>query len=101
MWLSSPPMLFSFCQDRSIALTVIRRSLFLVFFLLAMASTKSQDLLLFLSCSLMLSCILLLLIKAYVEVHMEIRGGTPFPTWKYTFTYVEVHFSLHGGTPIN
>ncbi len=48
---------------------------------------------------LLFSCFLLLLIKAYAEVRVEIRGGTTIPTRRYGTPYAEVRFSIRGSTP--
>ncbi len=44
------------------------------------------------------SWILLLPIKAYAEVRVEIRGGTPLPTRKYGKAYAQVRNAIRGGT---
>jgi len=48
---------------------------------------------------LLFSCFLLLPIKAYAEVRVEIRGGTTIPTRRYGTSYAEVRFSIRGSTP--
>ena len=47
------------------------------------------------SCSLVISCFL---IKAYGEVHVDIRGSSHFCTGKFTKTYGEVHISVRGSS---
>jgi len=47
---------------------------------------------------LLFSCFLLLPIKAYAEVRVEIRGGTTIPTRRYGTPYAEVRFSIRGST---
>jgi hypothetical protein len=52
--------------------------------------------LLFLYCSLVISCNLLLPIKQYGEVHVEIRGSSHACTGKYSDPYGEVHILRTG-----
>lgn len=63
------------------------------------ASTNPQELLL-VSFGLLSSCILLLPIKAYAEVRVEIRGGTVLPTRRYGDAYAEVRLRIRGGTAL-
>jgi hypothetical protein len=55
---------------------------------IATDSTEPTPVSLLFSCT---SCNLLLPIKQYGEVHVEIRGSSQGCTWKFTFAYVEVH----------
>jgi hypothetical protein len=57
-----------------------------------------QVLLLLCSLVLLLSCNLLLPIKEYGEVHVEIRGSSHLCTGKFTSPYGEVHIYVRGSS---
>ncbi len=82
------------------ALTFIRKSLslFLISDWLSLSTTSTDSTeptpaLLLISCN---SCNLLLPIKQYGEVHVEIRGSSQVRTGKFTQVYGEVHMLRTG-----